>query len=128
MQHLQKTPGEGPLLTGLRSVPRCLCGNPFICLGSRNTGHGTRVTSHESPVTPSVPLRPNALGATIGKGTRFLYLPGKQLRSPRCLRLGERTLVIARSWLPLQVVPGSIVLKLDRSRVARATHPCGTES
>jgi hypothetical protein len=28
----------------------------------------------------------------------------------------------------LQVVPGSSVLKLDRSRVARATHPCGTES
>jgi len=33
---------EGPLLTGRHSVPQCLCGNPFICLGSRNTGHGPR--------------------------------------------------------------------------------------
>ena len=86
------------------------------------------VTSHESPVTPRVPLQTNAFGATIRKGTGILHHPGKQLRSPRCLRLGERTLGTARSWFPLQGVPGSIVLKLDRSRVARATHPCGTES
>src|SRR5260370_13766938 len=46
MQHLQKTRGEGPLLTGLHSVPLCLCGNPFICLGSRNTSHQSRITSH----------------------------------------------------------------------------------
>ncbi len=100
--------------------------------------HLPRVTEHESPVTnhqsphrshcSQTLLVPNALGATIGKGTRFLYLPGKQLRSPRCLRLGERTLGTARSGFPLQVVPGSSVLKLDRSRVARAAHPCGTES
>src|SRR5216684_6125904 len=38
----KNTGEEGPLLTGPRSVPRCLCGNPFICLGSRNTGHGPR--------------------------------------------------------------------------------------
>ncbi len=37
--------------------------------------------------SPSVPLQPNALGATIRKGTEFLHDPRKQLRSPRCLRL-----------------------------------------
>jgi hypothetical protein len=45
------------------------------------------LTSHSAS-----PLQTNAFGATIRKGTRFLYFPGKQLRSPRCLRLGERTL------------------------------------
>src|SRR5713226_8388950 len=93
--------------------------------------HLPRVTEHGSRATPSalsVPLRRTHFGATIRKGARILHDPGKQLRSPRCLRLGERTLGTARSWFPLQVVPGSIVLKLDRSRVARATHPCGTES
>ena len=34
-----------------------------------------------------VPLRPNLLGATIVIGATFLRLPGKQLRSPRCLRI-----------------------------------------
>ena len=58
-----------------------------------------------------VPLRPNAFGATIPKGTRFLYDPGKQLRSPRCLRIRERTSGTARVWSPLQVVPGSSVLR-----------------
>src|SRR5712664_1603515 len=84
-------------------------------------------TSHESPVTPRVPLQPNAFGATIRKGTGILHDPGKQLRSPRCLRLGERTSGTVRQCsrsetpirLGLQVVPGSSVLKLDRSRVAR---------
>ena len=36
---------------------------------------------------PSVPLRRKHFGATIRKGARFLCHPGKQLRSPRCLRL-----------------------------------------
>src|SRR5258707_9630526 len=40
---------------------------------------------------PSVPLRRKHFGATIRKGARFLCHPGKQLRSPRCLRLRERT-------------------------------------
>jgi hypothetical protein len=40
---------------------------------------------------PFVPLRHTHFGATIRKGIRFLYDPGKQLRSPRCLRLRERT-------------------------------------
>jgi hypothetical protein len=36
---------------------------------------------------PPVPLRRAHLGATIGKGARNLQDPGKQLRSPRCLRI-----------------------------------------
>lgn len=36
---------------------------------------------------PLVPLQPNALGATMSEGTRILHDPGKQLRSPRCLRI-----------------------------------------
>jgi hypothetical protein len=34
-----------------------------------------------------VPLQPNALGATMSEGAGFLRHPGKQLRSPRCLRI-----------------------------------------
>src|SRR6266704_5609326 len=40
---------------------------------------------------PSVPLPPNAFGATIRKGAGILCDPGKQPRSPRCLRVRERT-------------------------------------
>ncbi len=115
----KNTGEEGPLLTGRHSVPQCLCGNPSFA-----SGRGTRVTEHRSRATPSalsVPLQPNAFGATIRKGTGILHDQGKQLRSPRCLRLGERTLGTARSWFPLQVVPGSSVLELDRSRVG--PHP-----
>ena len=36
---------------------------------------------------PPVPLRANALGATMSQGARNLHDPGKQLRSPRCLRI-----------------------------------------
>ena len=83
--------------------------------------HLPRVTEHGSRATPSalsVPLQPNAFGATIRKGTGILHHPGKQLRSPRCLRIesGHREVFTTSR---LQVVPGSIVLKLDRSRVAR---------
>jgi hypothetical protein len=67
---------------------------------------------------PLVPLQPNAFGATIPKGTRILHHPGKQLRSPRCLRIRERISETARcrsrSQTPirsgLQVVPGDNVL------------------
>src|ERR1700687_5315562 len=37
------------------------------------------VTNHQSPPWPSAPLRRTAFGATIRKGTRNLYDPGKQL-------------------------------------------------
>ena len=40
-----------------------------------------------SSVSPSVPLQPKALGATISKVARILHDPGKQLRSSRCLRI-----------------------------------------
>jgi len=75
-------------------------------------------TCRRSGVPPPVPLQPNAFGATIPKGTRFLHHPGKQLRSPRCLRLRERTSGTvhrrSRSKTPTrsgsQVVPGDNVL------------------
>ena len=53
---------------------------------------GSRMGLRDVP--PSVPLQPNAFGATIRKGTRFLRDPGKQLRSSRCLRIvsGHREL------------------------------------
>src|SRR5229473_7107936 len=78
--------------------PLCASGNPSFA-----SGHGTRVTEHRSRATPSalsVPLQPNAFGATIRKGTGILHDPGKQLRSPRCLTLvsGHRE--------PFDKVPG----------------------
>ncbi len=68
-------------------------------------------TCGRSDVFPPVPLQPKAFGVTICKGARFLHGPGKQLRSPRCLRLRERTSGTVRVWSPLQVVPGSSVLR-----------------
>ena len=67
-------------------------------------------TFQRSNDTP-VPLQRTHLGATIGKGVRNVRHPGKQLRSPRCLRIvsGHRGL-FERAWSPLQVVPGSTVL------------------
>src|SRR6266849_10373038 len=86
MQHLQKTRGVG------------------------STPNVQRSTFQPSNV-PSIPLQQKAFGATIGKGTGFLLDPGKQLRSPRCLRVRERTSGTARSWSPLQVVPEPSVLR-----------------
>jgi hypothetical protein len=70
------------------------------------------VTSHESPVTPSVPLQPNAFGATIRKGARILHDPGKQLRSHWCLKIesGHRE--------PFDNVPGR------RPRFGRGCKSC----
>jgi hypothetical protein len=86
---------------------------PFLSYSSRNGGYGG--CSHRSTFKPSndtlVPLRHAHFGATIRKGTEFLCDPGKQLRSPRCLRILERTTGTVRSWSPSQVVPGSSVLK-----------------
>jgi hypothetical protein len=90
---------------------------PFNCNTYKNTRWGEAFPPQRSNVPTCgrsdnlfVPLRPNAFGATIRKGTRFLYHPGKQLRSPRCLRLRERTMGTVRSWSPSQVVPRSSVL------------------
>src|SRR6266436_6316089 len=94
---------------------------PFVssasALFTKKHGVGILPTFQRSTFKPSnvppVPLQPNSFGATIPKGTRFLYDPGKQLHSPRCLRIRERTSGTARSWSPLQVVPGSSVLSRD---------------
>jgi hypothetical protein len=73
------------------------------------------ISDHSPP--PSVPLHPTSLGATMANGTRFLHHPGKQLRSPRCLRIvsGHREPFDdvpghTPAWPGSQVVPGSIVL------------------
>jgi len=92
-------------------------------LPQNTRGGGTSSFSIEAPsqlwagTFPSVPLRRKAFGATICKGTGFLHHPGKQLRSPRCLRLRERTSgTVRRSsrFTPTrsgsQVVPGYNVL------------------
>ena len=126
------------------------CFQLFPHSGSKNTGGGgtplsgvqplrgdchapnqSPVTSHQSPLWPSVPLQPNALGATIGNSARKLHDPGKQLRSPRCLTIlsGHRELFddvpgYTSTQSGSQVVPGSIVLTLDHSRVTRVIHPC----
>ena len=75
------------------------------------------VTNHQSPPWLSAPLRRTVFGATIRKGTRNLYDPGKQLRHPRCLRLvsGHRgPFDDVPGYTPTQsgsqVVPGSSVL------------------
>jgi hypothetical protein len=53
---------------------------------------GAKISTGSGRPFPSVPLQANAFGATIPKGTRNLHDPGKQVRSPRCLRIRERTL------------------------------------
>jgi hypothetical protein len=86
----------------------------FRTLSQKPPGVGVPQTFQRSTFKlsddPLVPLQPNAFGARIPKGTRFLHHPGKQLRSPRCLRIRERTSGTAQSWSPLQVVPESSVL------------------
>src|SRR6266481_10170203 len=88
--------------------------NPFRCntyrkYGGRDLANASTPRLSASCVTPA-PLQRRAFGATICKGTGFLHHPGKQLRSPRCLRLRERTSGTAGVWSPLQGVPGYNVL------------------
>jgi len=115
-----------------------------MCTQSSHSGRGVLPTFKRSTFKPSndplVPLQPNALGATIGNDTRNLYDPGKQHRSSRCLMIlsGHRESFdevpghgptwsgsqVDRFAIVLARRPGSTVLTLDRSRVARITHPC----
>src|SRR5712691_11190854 len=60
----------------------------------RTFGRSDLGTCRRSGIPPPVPLQPDAFGATIPKGTRFLPHPGKQLRSSRCLRVRERMLFL----------------------------------
>ena len=109
-----------PLFATLRKTAGCVT-------QLSHSGRGVLPTFKPSSFKPSndplVPLQPNALGATIGNDTRIFHDPGKQVRSPRCLTLRERTSGTvshrSRSQTPirseLQVVPRSNVLMLDRS-------------
>ncbi len=88
--------------------------NPFRCNtyrkhGGRDLANASAPRLSASCATPA-PLQRTAFGATICKGTGFLHHPGKQLRSPRCLRLRERTSGTVHRRSRSQVVPGSSVL------------------
>jgi hypothetical protein len=84
--------------TAQKSTPLFSSASKLFAQNTR--GGGTSSFSIEAPsqlwagTFPSVPLRRKAFGATICKGTGFLHHPGKQLRSPRCLRIvsGHREL------------------------------------
>jgi hypothetical protein len=66
-------------------------------------------------------LRPATLGATMAFGARILRHPGETTSLYPVSNRSERTSVTAtaRRRPGLQVVPGSTVLTVDRSRVAR---------
>ncbi len=78
---------------------------------TKNRGVGVLRTFQRSTFQrsndPSVPLQPNAFGATIARGAKFLHDPGKQVRSPRCLTVRERTSGTVHRRSRSQVVPGS---------------------
>jgi hypothetical protein len=81
-----------PVSVDSKWFPRTL--SPLVATPTKNTGVGEGISSQRSDVPtcgrsdgPFVPLQRTHFGATIRKGARFLYDPGKQLRSPRCLRI-----------------------------------------
>jgi hypothetical protein len=139
LSHLDAT----PLSIHVSVDSKWFTGNPspLDATLTKNTGVGVSERSAfnlQTSNVPSVPLQPTAFGATIPKDTRFLHHPGKQLRSPRCLTIGERTSGTVHRRSRSQVVPRSSVLTqkgilkprtltLDRSREARATLLCKTE-
>jgi hypothetical protein len=114
-----------PLFATLTKIAGCVPKVPILEGGVLPTFKRSTFKPSNDPL---VPLQPKAFGATIPKGTRILHHPGKQLRSPRCLRIRERTSGTVHQRSRSQVVPGSTVLTLDRSKVARATFPCRTDS
>src|ERR1700730_9760446 len=119
-----RCPDLSPLFPTLTKTAGCCTQNSHSGRGcTPNVQTFNLQTFKRSSRHPLVPLQPNALGATIGNDTRILHDPGKQLCSPRCLRLRERISRTvqdrSRSQTPirsgLQVVPRPNVLKLDRS-------------
>src|SRR5216684_5865274 len=97
----------------------------LICLGSRNTGHGTQVKGHA--VRPIRPIAAKRLWCNNSQRHGNSSRSGETTPLPPVSNTSERTSgTVRRSSrsetpirLGLQVVPGSSVLKLDRSRVAR---------
>jgi hypothetical protein len=88
--------GSAMVLPGRTSIPvRCPDLSPLFAtltkncrVGTQNFHSGRGCTPNVQPSNdPRVPLQPSAFGATITKGTAFRHDSGKQLRSPRCLRL-----------------------------------------
>ncbi len=138
---LPKTPGWGGIpffFEALWRRGRHAATSYLIC-------HQSRVANHQSP--PSVPLRRAARGATMAPVEAVIVLGplpgpnhGKQVRPLRCLR-EERTAGPASArrrsrlkvpawpgskiptWSESQVVPGSIVLTMDRRAGWHERHP-----
>jgi hypothetical protein len=117
----------------------------FHVLHPRSRRRGAKLPNIQTCRSPpSVPLQPAPFGATICLGTRILRDSGKQLRSRRCLSIvsGHREpfedvpgytptrsgLQVDRLAIALATRPGSTILTVDSSRVARATHPSRTDS
>jgi hypothetical protein len=122
-----KLPGVTPVRT---AAPKGTLNKAVISTGINNLPSQEPITRRVHPDSPvvcspwslisdhsslsSVPLHPTSLGATMANSARFLYHPGKQLRSPRCLRIvsGHRepfddVLGHTPAWPGSQVVPGS---------------------
>src|SRR5712664_2047209 len=99
----------------------------------RVTEHRSRDTSHQSRITrhPSRPIAAKRLWCNNSQRRENSSRSGETTPLPPVSNTRERTSgtvrQCSRSETPirsgLQVVPGSIVLKLDRSRVARSPHP-----
>ncbi len=99
MQHLQKTeggrsPSPGCCRHQSQSLPAfsvtgaCEPAGMYLSILSFQLSTvNCQPPMHRLLTPPSVPLQPDPLGATIGIGTSNLCNPGKQLLSPRCLRL-----------------------------------------
>ncbi len=92
--------GGAMVLPGRTSIRvRCPDLSPLFATLTKTAGCGPKIPMLEGGVLPTfkrstfkpsndhlVPLQPNALGATMSEGAGILRAPGKQLRSPRCLR------------------------------------------
>ncbi len=121
----KKHGGGGAMVPpGRTSIPvRCRELSPLFATLTKTAGCVSKIPILEGRVLPTfkrstfkpsndplVPLQPNSLGATMSNGARILHHPGKHLRSPRCLRLRERTSGAVHRRSRSQVVPGSGVL------------------
>jgi hypothetical protein len=114
------------------------CSCALFCAKKTAGGGIPNVQTFEPSNLPNLPhpshCSQTALVPQSAKAREFFSYPGKQLRSPRCLRIlsGHREpFYDVPGQTPTrsgsQVVPGSTVLTLGLSRVTRATHPCRTE-
>ncbi len=121
----KNTGEEGPLLTGRHSVPLAIPHLPRVTEHrSRDTSHQSRITSH--PIGPIAAeslwcnnLQRREISSRSGETTPLPPVSNTRERTSGTVRQCSRSETPIRSGL--QVVPGSSVLTLDRSRVG--PHP-----